>query len=197
MAAKDKKYLIESVLKSKVKGAYVCTEKFLGQLKKTAASPQFLSAFGMQRRIFVVSGEDTEMQQALTGALSKLELVPVVLCEEPSQGRKIVERYTDYADVGFAVVLLSPDDYVYGRNEAPSKRRLRTVQNVDFQLGFLLGKLGKDNVLVFFRECGGFEVPSFEGVKTCAFDDRGSWKLSLIRELTNCGFKVDADRILK
>jgi predicted nucleotide-binding protein len=137
------------------------------------------------------------MKQAVTGALTKLELVPVVLCEEPSQGRKIVERFTDYADVGFAVVLLSPDDYVYGRNQAPTKRKLRPIQNVDFQLGFLLGKLGKDNVLAFFRECDGFEVPSFEGVKNCAFDDRDSWKLSLIRELTNCGFNVNPDRILK
>ena len=117
--------------------------------------------------------------------------------KSPVKAEKSLNDFKDYADVGFAVVLLSPDDYVYGRNEAPTKRKLRPMQNVDFQLGFLLGKLGKDNVLVFFRECGGFEVPSFEGVKTCAFDDRGSWKLSLIRELTNCGFKVDADRILK
>jgi predicted nucleotide-binding protein len=197
VAAKNKKYLIASVLNSKVKGAYPCTEKFLGQQEKTTAPTQSLSAPGMHRRVFVVSGEDDEMKQAVTGALAKLGFVPVVLCEEPSQGRKIVERFTDYADVGFAVVLLSPDDYVFGRNEAPTKRKLRPMQNVDFQLGFLLGKLGKDNVLVFFRERDGFEGPSFEGLKISAFDDRDSWKLSLIRELTNCGFSVDADRILK
>ena len=92
VAAKDKKYLIESVLNSKVKGAYPCTEKFLGQPEKTTAPAQSLSASGMHRRIFVVSGEDEEMQRAITGALAKLGLVPVVLCEEPSQGRKIVER---------------------------------------------------------------------------------------------------------
>ena len=67
-----------------------------------------------------------------------------------------------------------------------------------FELGFLLGKLGKSNVLVFFRECSNFEIPTdFEGIKVAAFDDRDSWKLALIRELTNCGYKVDADRILK
>ena len=53
-------------------------------------------------------------------------------------------------------------------NEAPTKRKLRPQQDVVFQLGFLLGKLGKDNVLVFFRECDGFEVLSFEGVKITA-----------------------------
>ena len=66
-----------------------------------------------------------------------------------------------------------------------------------FELGFLLGKLGKDNVLVFFRECANFEIPTdFEGLKLTAFDDRDSWKLALIRELNNCGYTVEASRIL-
>ncbi len=74
------------------------------------------------------------------------------MCEEPSQGKKIVENFSrDYADVGFAVVLLSPDDFAYAKNEAATKRKLRPRQDVVFELGFLLGKLGKNNVLVFFK----------------------------------------------
>ena len=138
------------------------------------------------------------MKQAVTAALTKLWLVPVVMCEEPSQGRKIVERFQDYADVGFAVVLLSPDDSVYVKDEPPTKRKLRPRQDVVFELGFLLGKLGRSNVLVFQRECQNFEVPTdFEGIKFTAFDDRDSWKLALIREFSNCGLAVDGDRILK
>jgi predicted nucleotide-binding protein len=69
---------------------------------------------------------------------------------------------------------------------------------VVFELGFLLGKLGKSNVLVFFRECANFEIPTdFEGIKVTAFDDRDSWKLGLISELANCGYNVDTDRMLK
>ena len=139
------------------------------------------------------------MKQAVTGALTKLSLIPVVMCEEPSQGKKIVENFSrDYADVAFAVVLLSPDDFAYAKNEAATKRKLRPQQDVVFELGFLLGKLGKGNVLVFFRECANFEIPTdFEGIKVTAFDDRDSWKLALIRELSNCGLTVDGDRILK
>ena len=85
------------------------------------------------------------------------------------------------------------------RMKSAATRKLRPRQDVIFELGYLLGKLGKDNVLVFFRECANFVAPTdFEGMKVTAFDDRDSWKLALIRELTNCGFrKVDADRILK
>ncbi len=200
VAAKDKKYLLESILKGKVKGVYLCTEKFLPSTEKTPAPNQSSKSASAdtRRRIFVVSGTDDEMKNALTKALTKLWLVPVVMCEEPSQGRRIVERFTDYADVGFAVVLLSPDDFAYDKDESPTKRKLRPRQDVVFELGFLLGKLGKGNVLVFYRECANFEVPTdFDGVKVTAFDDRDSWKLALIRELTNCGYTVDADRILK
>ena len=199
VAAKDKKYVIENILKGKVKGAYLSTEKFLSPTEKTIApTQQAMSASDVRRRVFVVCGTDDEMKQAVTAALTKLWLVPVVMCEEPSQGRKIVERFQDYADVGFAVVLLSPDDSVYVKDEPPTKRKLRPRQDVVFELGFLLGKLGRSNVLVFQRECQNFEGPAnFEGMKITAFDDRDSWKLALIRELSNSGLAVDGDRILK
>ena len=199
VAAKDKKYLIENILKGKVKGAYLCTEKFLTSTEKTMfPAQQAILGSDVRRRIFVVCGTDGEMEQAVTNALTKLKLVPLVLCEEPSQGRKIVEHFQEYSDVGFAVVLLSPDDSVYVKDEPPTKRKLRPRQDVVFELGFLLGKLGKSNVLVFFKECAYFEIPTdFEGIKVAAFDDRDSWKLALIRELTNRGYTVDAERILK
>ena len=201
VAAKDKKYLIESIVKGKVKGSYVCTEKFLpSTVKKASPNKSATSASGnLGRRIIVVSGADCEMKQAVIGALIKLLLIPLVMCEEPSQGKKIVENFSrDYADVGFAVVLLSADDFAYAKNEAGTKRKLRPRQDVVFKLGFLLGKLGKGNVLVIFRECSNFEIATdFEGIKVTALDDQDSWKLALIRELTNCGYTVNADRILK
>ncbi len=201
VSAKDKKYLIESIVKGKVKGVYLCTEKFLpSTLNISSPSQSATSASGiLSRRIIVVSGSDEEMNQAINGALTKLSLIPLILCEEPSHGKKIVENFSrDYSDVAFAVVLLSPDDFGYPKNEADTKRKLRPKQDVVFELGFLLGKFGKGNVLVFFRECANFEIPvNFEGIKVTAFDDRDSWKLALLRELSNIGLAVDGDRILK
>ena len=64
--------------------------------------------------------------------------------------------------------------------------------------GFALGKLGRDKVLVIFREAANFETPKiFANLKVTAFDDRDSWKLALLRELGNGGYSVDADKILK
>ncbi len=196
---KDKKFVIESIGKGKVKGAYLYTEKFLTPTDKKSATDGALDAsVNIRKRIFVVHGNDEEMKQATVSALGKLGLAPVVMREQPSQGRKIVEKFADYADVSFAVVLLSPDDFAYAKDDQPAKRKLRPAQNVIFELGFLLGRLGEKNVLVFYREFESFEAPTdFEGVRFTAFDDRGSWKLSLIRELTTCGYRVDANKLLK
>ncbi len=198
VATENKTYLIECVQKSKVKGAYICTDKFFSTTQKTSEATQSTAgSMAVRRRVFVVSGADDDMKQDVTAALTKLLLVPVVLCEEPAQGRKIVERFGDYGDVGFAVVLLSSDDFVYSKDDAATKRKPKPRQEVVFELGFLLGKLGSGRVLGFFREAEGFVPLEFDGVKLVAFDDRDSWKLALIRELTRCGFAVDGDRILK
>ena len=203
IAAKDKKYLIDNVLKGKVKGVYLCTEEFVAVTqKKSAQAPQaqpvVLTPSGIPRRIIVVSGTDEIMKQTITGALRKLGLAAIVMSEEPGQGKKIVDRFADYTDVGFALVLLSPDVYVYPKGEEATKRERIPKQDVTLMFGFLLGKLGKDKVLAFYRESPNFAFPiEFEGVKFTALDDRDSWKLALIRELTNCGYTVDAERLLR
>ena len=200
VAVKDKKYLIESIIKGKVKGVYLCTEKFLETPERATVPTRSVEASleNTRRRIFVVSGTDDVMKLALTGSLTKLLLSPVIIHEEPCIGRKIIEHFSDYNDVKFAVVLLSPDDYVYARADPFTKSKLKPRQDVIFLLGFLLGALGKGNVLVFFREYANFEIPlDFEGIKFTAFDDRDSWKLALIRELIKSGYTVDGKRILK
>ena len=203
IAAKDKKYLIGNVLKGKVKGVYLCTEEFVAVTQKrpaqtSQAQPGVLTPSGIPRRIIVVSGTDAIMKQTITGALRKLGLAAIVMSEEPDQGKKIVERFVDYTDVGFALVLLSPDVYVYPKGEEVTKRERIPTQDVTLMFGFLLGKLGKDKVLAFYRESPNFVFPiDFEGVKFTALDDRDSWKLALIRELTNCGYTVDAERLLR
>jgi predicted nucleotide-binding protein len=194
VVAKDKKFLIDCIQKGKVKGAYICTEKFLPQIINVSAQ----SAGSVNRRVFVISGTDEEMKQAVTKALTKLGLAPIVLCEDPGHCRKIVEQTPEYADANFAVAILSPDDYVYAKTGEPSKRRLKPQLDVVFELGFMLGKLGKDRVMVLFREVDDFEVPSsFGGLKVTAFDDRGSWKLALLRELSKNGYNVDSEKIIK
>lgn len=200
VSAKDKKYAVDSILKGRVVGTYICTEEFVAtkQNAPSTQTPAAPASGGKPKRIFVVCGTDEAMKQTVVAAIKKLGLTPVVMCEEPSQGKKIVERYSDYVDVGFAVILFSPDVYVYPKGEEATKRTRTPNMEVTLLFGFLLGKLGKERVLGFYRESPNFVFPiDFEGIKYTALDDRDSWKLALIRELSGCGYFVDAERLLR
>lgn len=125
--------------------------------------------------------------------LRELALQLVILHEQPNTGRTIVEKFEDYADVRFAVVLLTPDD-VGARSEEPSALSHRARQNVIFELGFFLGKLGRKRVCAL--KMRGVETPSdYDGVVYVDLDVPGAWKLALVRELKAAGFGIDTNRM--
>ena len=107
---------------------------------------------GKSNRIFIVHGHDEEMKQAVALTLRKLDIEPIILNEKPYLGKTIIEKFTHYADVPFAVVLLSPDDMVYHKDGSREIVAIRARQNVIFELGFFIGKLGRERVLVLHSE---------------------------------------------
>ena len=62
------------------------------------------------KEVFLVHGSDDGAKETVARFLTKLGLDPIVLHEEPNQGKTIIEKFEQYAKVGFAVVLLTPDD---------------------------------------------------------------------------------------
>ena len=84
------------------------------------------------RKVFVVHGHDEDARHAVARFLEKLQLEPVILQEQPGQGCTIIEQFEEHArDVGFAVVLLTPDDLAGTAGEPPQTSRAR--QNVIFE----------------------------------------------------------------
>lgn len=151
----------------------------------------------LSKRVFVVHGHDEAMKQAIARILEILGLEPIILHEKPHQGRTIIEKFTDYSDVAFAVVLLSPDDLAYPKDGPPDEGKLRARQNVIFELGFFIGKLGRDRVLALYREDENFEMPSdYSGVLYTPYDKSGRRKFDVVRELKACGYPVDANKLV-
>jgi len=151
----------------------------------------------ISNRIFVVHGHDEAMKQAVARTLEKIELEPIILHEKPSEGlRTIIEKFTKYSDVDFAVVLLSPDDMAYPKDRSPKDAKPRARQNAVFELGFFIGKLGEKRVLMLLQEEENFEMPSdCSGVIYIPYDNLGRWRSDLIKELRACGYDVDANKL--
>ena len=146
-------------------------------------------------RIFIVHGRDGGTRETVARFLEQLELEPVILNEEASRGKTIIEKFEHHANVGFAVVLLTPDDEGVLRGEEDGQSP-RARQNVIFELGFFIGCLGRERVCALTRG-GDMEIPSdYAGVVYIPLDDQGAWKIGLVKELKAAGFDVDANRAL-
>jgi predicted nucleotide-binding protein len=181
-----------------IKKQAACLETIIEQLELIdevlTESPMASVTFD-QSKVFVVHGQDEGALQAVARFLEKIELKAIVLREQPDQGRAIVEKFEACArEVGFAVVLLTPDD-VGGAVSAP-EQSARARQNVIFELGYFAGVLGRGRACLLRK--GNVEIPSdLFGVIYTDFDHPAEgWKIKLGRELKAAGFQFDADKVL-
>ncbi|GEM_PF-1044947 len=175
-------------------------------------------------KVFVVHGHDHTRMQALTRWLEDLELMPIVLHEQPSRGDTIVEKLESHDKVAFAVVLLTPDDVGAMKKDRDDlqprarqnmvfelghfiarlgRRRTRALddlqprarQNVVLELGYFMAKLGRIRTRALVVE--GVEIPSdYSGVVYIKIDREDAWKHKLARELKAAGLPIDMNKIV-
>jgi predicted nucleotide-binding protein len=109
-----------------------------------------------------------------------------ILHEMPNRGRTIIEKFESNGETAsFAVALLTGDDM--GRlGDTPGPEKARARQNVIFEAGWFMAKLGRDRVVLLIDE--GLERPSdLAGVVYIERDSGGGWKLQLAEELRAAG----------
>jgi predicted nucleotide-binding protein len=144
------------------------------------------------RRVFVVHGHDDGAREGVARFLDKIGFTPIILHEQANQGRTIIEKVEAHGDVGFAVVLLTPDDEGCKKGEAPKPR---ARQNVVLELGYFIGRLGRERVCALTR--GNLELPSdFRGVVYVPLD-AGGWTQALGRELQAAGYEIDWNEVMR
>ncbi len=146
-------------------------------------------------RIFLVHGHDEATLHETARFLEKLNQEVIILREQPNKGRTIIEKFEDYADVGFAVVLLTSDDRG-GPSDIPvEEQKSRARQNVIFELGYFIGRLGRNRVCALYTL--GVEIPSdYSGVLYIQLDEQGGWRLALAKEMKAAGLAVDINLAL-
>jgi predicted nucleotide-binding protein len=153
-----------------------------------------MARLGLNRKVFVVHGREGEPREAVARFLERLEFEPIILHEKANQGRTIIEKIEAHNDVGFAVVLLTPDD-VGGLSGETTQPRPR--QNVLLELGYFIGRLGRDRVCAIKQ--GEMELPTdFSGVLWETFDGANNgWQQALGKELQAAGFGIDWNKVMR
>ena len=143
--------------------------------------------------IFIVHGRDDGAKETVAGFIDKLGLVATVLHEQTNSGATIIEKIEKNTDVGFGIVLYTACD-VGGIKTDLDNLKPRARQNVVFEHGFLMGKIGRENVVALVK--GNVEIPNdISGVVYESMDEGGAWKYKIAREMKSSGYDVDMNKI--
>lgn len=142
-------------------------------------------------KVFIVHGRNNEVKQEVSRFIESLGVDVIILHEQASTGMTIIEKIEHYSnEADFAVVLYTACDQGRGVHEKTIKPRNRARQNVVFEHGYLMAKIGRKNVCALVKD--DIETPNdISGVVYVPLDTTGGWKKELIKELKACGYKVN------
>jgi predicted nucleotide-binding protein len=145
------------------------------------------------RRVFIVHGHDDGARETVARFLQHLGFEPIILHEQANRGRTIIEKFETHSEVGFAIVILTPDD-IGGKQGGDPQPRAR--QNVILEWGYFIGKLGRSRVCALKK--GSIEMPSdILGVVWEPLDDHGGWKIKIAKELSEAGFSISWEKVAR
>ena len=145
-------------------------------------------------KVFIVHGHDDAAQTKAARFVEKLGLEAIILHEKASSGRTIIEKIEHYSNVGFAIVLYTPDDIGNVKIKADELNG-RARQNVVFEHGYLIGKLGRENVAALVEQP--IELPNdISGVVYINIDEAAAWQLQLAKEMKQSGYNIDMNDLI-
>ncbi|TGK78653.1 DNA-binding protein [Leptospira noumeaensis] len=135
-------------------------------------------------KIFIVHGHDDALKLEVARFIEKFKLEAIILHEKANSGMTIIEKIEKYTDVNFAIVLYSPCD-IGTQNDGKSELKLRARQNVVFEHGYLIGRLGREKVCALVKD--DIETPGdISGVVYIDYNKQ-DWKLNIAKELKTSG----------
>ena len=164
----------------------------------SAVPSRAVAASAPNNKIFVVYGHDREARTQLDAMLRRWGLEPVIMDQLASEGQTIIEKLESNTEqVGFAVVLATPDDQGH-RAEHPGEIAYRARQNVVLELGMLLANLGRAHVAILHKEQTNTERPSnIQGLIYIPFEDdlEKDAAVILAKEMTKQGYDINVKNL--
>ncbi|EOB6641797.1 nucleotide-binding protein [Vibrio vulnificus] len=140
-------------------------------------------------KVFIVHGHDDRAKIETARFIEAAGLEAIILHEQPSGSKTIIEKIESYGDVGFAVILYTPCDVGSKKSDAIELKE-RARQNVVFEHGYFIGRLGRSRVAALVKDS--VETPNdISGVVYTPIDELGAWKMTLFNELQDAGYEVN------
>lgn len=143
--------------------------------------------------VFIVHGHDNETKERTARFIEKLGYNAIILHEQASGGKTIIEKIESHSNVGFAIVLYTPDDQGNVKSEAEDGQlNGRARQNVVFEHGYLIGKLTRSRVIPLVS--GNIELPN--DISGMVYLTDNDWQVEIAKEMKAAGYEIDFNKIL-
>ena len=162
--------------------------------KKLHQAPKKISGVDVNesRSVFIVHGHDEVLKVKVARFVEKMGYKAIILHEQASRGQTVIEKIESSADVGFAIVLYAEDDAGNSKKEAQAGRlNPRARQNVLFEHGYLIAKLGRARVASLVA--GKPKLPS--DVLGVVYIEDANWEAAVAKEMKAVGFSVDFNKL--
>jgi len=144
------------------------------------------------KNVFIVHGRDDGIKETVARFVGNLGHTPIILHEQPSGGKTVIEKFEANAEACFVIALMTPDDM--GGLSGQKEFKPRARQNVIFEFGYFIGRLSRKRVCAITK--GDVEIPSdYAGVVYIPMDAAGAWRMLLLREMKAAGLSVDANKV--
>lgn len=184
------------------RGSYNVQGKNSAKVEKALGTADPVAAVGSgsspSSKVFVVYGHDTGARDQLEATLRRWGLDPIILDQVPSEGATLIEKLENYyPNVGFGVVLATPDDVGFPKTKEDQKA-FRARQNVVLEMGMLLAHLGRKRVAILLKDQETMERPSdIQGLIYIPFkaDIAKEAGLILAKEMAAQGYRIDVAKI--
>ncbi len=161
--------------------------------KSEALAPNKPKAPMDKSKVFIVHGHDDAAKEAVARFVEKIGLEAIILHEQANSGNTIIEKIEANSNVGFAIVLYTPCDVGASKGEKDQPKP-RARQNVIFEHGYLIGKIGRKNVCALLK--GDIETPNdISGVVYIKMEGEMEWKHKVADEMKACGYDIDRNKI--
>tara|TARA_R100000005_G_C4999475_1_gene206233 strand:+ start:1303 stop:2079 length:777 start_codon:yes stop_codon:yes gene_type:complete len=136
---------------------------------------------GYNNKGFIIHGHNDSIKLDVARFIEKeVGKEATILHEMPNKGKTVIEKFESHSVVDFAIALWTSDDL--GKVKKGEELQERARQNVIFETGYFIGKLGRDKVIILYEN--GVEKPSdYDGVVYIPLS--GNWKYELAKEINS------------
>ncbi len=146
-----------------------------------------------KNKILLICNQNDPSSDKIIAFLKSYNIEVVHTIQRPEAMKPIAQVYNENRNIQFGIVLMNADNFCYSRgNGSPKDQIMISHTKIIFELGYWIGKLGRDKVVALYYDQRSYRCPTeFCDAMYIPLDKKGAWKSELKVKMKSCGFAMN------